>query len=829
MRQETWNRDWKVSSPNDNPLMASVQGKHAVDTTITLPHDAMILEQRTQDTKNQHQTGFYPGGLYFYDKSFFVPEDWADKTAVLEFEGVYKDARVYINGDYAGGFPGGYSNFFVEMNDFLRYGQDNNIHVIANNSMEQNSRWFSGSGIYRNVNLYLGGECHLTPDGLRITTPEISSAAAIAAVELHLKNEGSRSHSLRIHTVILDECGKAAASESTPVTLFRGEQTICRQRICVRTPLLWDLEHPYLYTCQVTIMENGEVLDTAESSFGVRRIGVNPVEGFTLNGKTVKLRGACIHHDNGIIGACTLERAEERRVELMKCAGFNCLRSAHNPISRAMLDACDKHGMLVLDELSDAWTRSKNHNDNANDLPTRWEDAVTRMVAKDYNHPSVVMYLTGNEIQEAGTAKGAQMNRAMAELMHTLDPNRYTICAINGLLAIMDRIGEVFEAVTGKSMTDLMQELEQNGSSNAGSDAVNSMLGALNGPMQDAMSTSQILTDILEEFTDATDLAGYNYLTARHALEAEINPNRVVLGTETLPSDIARLWKIVENNPHVIGDMTWTGWDYLGEAGIGNFFYDGRFGFLPNWPCSVAYCGDFDITGLRRSISYYRETVYGLRKAPYIAVERLTRYGLTPMKTGWSWTDSIHSWTWPGYEGKNANIEVYSSADEVELLLNGSSLGRKQVGTEAACLARFTCTYEAGTLEAVAYIAGEESGRDVLYTAEEQVTLDVRCDRTVLNADGADLAYLTVGWKDTKGRENLNAKKAVTVHVDGAGQLQGFGSGDPDTPYRYQDTCQETYDGRLVAAIRAGHEPGVIRVSFCADGCDPVNIRIDVK
>lgn len=843
MIKEKWNRGWTVSKVGESPMMAAVGGNGAAQALITLPHDAMIHERRTPDTKNQHQTGFYPGGAYTYTKVFDVPMEWQDRTVRLEFEGVYMNAMVYINGDYAGGHPFGYTNFYICADDFLKYGESNEIRVIANNSAEENSRWYSGSGIYRNVNITVGDRLHIKEDGVRISTPEVSGDTAVVQVEICLENSGAKRHRVLLETKLLDESGHTAAINRMPVTVFGHETTTCRQRIVVDAPMLWSCEAPHLYTCSVQLLETpvkGEaretVIDEFMDSFGIRTLFLDSRHGLRINGQEVKLRGACIHHDNGIIGACTLEKAELRRCRQLKAAGFNCIRSSHHPLSRAMLDACDREGMLVLDELSDCWTRSKNNNDYAQDFPDHWEFDAAQLVAKDFNHPSVIMYITGNEIQEAGTAKGAQLNRRITEKFHALDHTRYVTVAINGLLAAMDRMGEIMCSIMGITMEEMMQmqaaqmaAAQAPEGSSAGSDEANGMTDLMLGPMADAFAANEIMTDILEEFACVTDLVGYNYLTARHEMEHDMYPDRVILGTETLPADIVRLWKIVRENPHVIGDMTWTGYDYLGEAGSGVFYYDGRHGFMPNWPISVAYMGDMDITGYRRPMSYFREIVYGLRKAPYIAVERLDHYGQTPAKTAWMWKDEIESWTWSGYEGRPAVINVYSCADEVELFVNDKSLGRKPAGEAAGYMASYETVYEPGCLRAVSYGADDTCDICELATAMTPVCLDVEAESTELAADGADLAYMTIRLTDARGNVNRQAVREVSVRVEGPGELQGFGSADPSTNNHYDNTAWETYDGQLLAVVRSGFEQGTIRVSFTAQGLPEAVIELEVK
>ncbi len=831
MKRIKWNDDWIFLKPGENPMMAAISGGGGCGEIVTLPHDAMIHEERTPDTKNGHQTGFYPGGCYTYIKNFTAPREWAQKTVLVEFEGVYQNARVYVNGDYAGGHPGGYTCFSVVLDDFLKPGENNELKVIANNSAEENSRWYSGSGIYRDVNLIVGNQVHIGMDSVRIQTPEVEEDLAVVQVEVTIRNQGGRKLKTRLYIELTDPQGTPVGKTEIPVTVFAQDEEVCRQRITVEAPVLWSCETPKLYTCRLVLKAEGEVLDEAEEVFGIRTISLNARKGLRINKKEVKLRGACIHHDNGIIGAVTLERAEERRCRQLKEAGFNCIRSSHHPLSRAMLNACDREGMLVLDELSDCWTRSKNNNDYAQYFPDYWEFDAKQLVAKDFNHPSVIMYVTGNEIQEAGTAKGAQLNRIITRKFHSLDDTRPVTVAINGLLSCMDHMGEIMCGIMGITMEQMEQMQAQAAAqpaSDAGSDAANGSTDLMKGPMADAFAANNIVTEILEEFTSVTDLVGYNYLTARHAKEHELYPDRVILGTETLPSDIVRLWKIVKENKHVIGDMTWTGYDYLGEAGSGCFYYDGRQGFMPNWPISVAYMGDIDIIGYRRPISYFREIVYGLRTAPYIAVERLNHYGEKVNKSAWAWKDEIASWTWDGYEGKPAIVNVYAAAEEIELFLNGKSMGRKNAGEEHEWMCSYEIPYEPGELKAVGYTQGNEAGQDILVTAGRPAILKARADRRVLKADGADLSYITVNLADEEGRLNLWAEKEITVSVEGAGTLQGFGSADPATENRYDNTTWKTYDGYLLAAIRSGKEAGKIKVTFTADGCEAAEVMLTV-
>lgn len=830
MKKEKWNDGWKLIKPGLTPMMAAMMGD-AGRIPVSLPHDAMIHEDRDENTKNQHQTGFYPGGVYQYVKTFFAPAEWENEKVIIEFEAVYQHAQVYVNGDYAGGHPYGYTNFYIPLNDFLKYGGNNEIKVVADNGQEENSRWYSGSGIYRNVNILTGSLVHIPEDGVRILTPEVVENCAVVQIDIRIKNDDIRTRKTQLFTQLLGKEGSVAAEERTTVTLFPGDDVRIRQRIPVYDPILWSLENPKLYQCRISVTEGEELLDETSEFFGIRTLSLDPKNGFCLNKEPINLRGACIHHDNGIIGAATFEAAEERRCRILKEAGFNCIRSSHHPLSKAMLDACDRMGMLVLDELSDAWTRPKNNHDYAQLFPDYWKTDAAHMVAKDYNHPSVIMYVAGNEIQEASTPKGAQLCREITGYLHEQDPSRYVTVAINGLLACVDHMGEIMCSITGMTMEQMAQmmtpQAEQTGST--GVDQANGSADMMFGPLADAFAANQIVTELLDEFASVTDVTGYNYLTARHVMEQKLHPNRVILGTETLPQDMVRLWKIVKENSHVIGDMTWTGWDYLGESGIGVFYYDGRTGFSQNWPTRLAYVGDIDITGYRRPVSYYREIVYGLRKAPFIAVERLNHSGEKPNKTAWMWKDEIASWTWHGYEGKPAVVNVYSNSEEVELFLNGKSLGRRNLSEETGYYSAYEMIYEPGTLEAVSYTGGMETGRDILRTASSVVKLDVEVDAVQLAANGSDLAFIRVWLKDAEGNINMQAKEQIQVDVTGSGILQGFGNADPDALNRYDSNICETYDGSVLAVIRAGTQKDNVSICFRSENGKSVSLNLAVK
>lgn len=830
MIRQNFNHQWMCMDGSAS-FLEKLQMTQSDAPRVTLPHDAMIHETRNPNTQNGAQTGFYPGGNYEYIKHFDAPTDWQEKTVILEFEGVYQTALVYLNDCLVAKNYSGYSNFYVQLDRYLEYGRRNTLKVIVDNSAEKNSRWYSGSGIYRNVKLLVGSRIHVPADGLRIHTYDVSRESAVVEVETAIRNISKTKEKV---TVCLELCqeGKQVYFEKTVVTVFGNTDDKIYQRFCLQQPRLWDCEDPALYECRLSLYAGEELLDVTVETFGIRRLQLDAVHGLRINGKQVKLRGSCIHHDNGILGAATLEQAEERKCRLLKQAGFNSIRSAHHPASKALLDACDRMGILVMDELYDMWTNHKNIHDHALYFCDTWQEDVAKMVAKDYNHPCVILYSIGNENFELSTDRGRELNRILANKLRQLDRTRYVTNGIHGLTAVPTQMEEIVKDIkqqmqsqkTAKLHAAEKEELE----SGEGSNALNSFTDLLTGQIGKAFACHPLVTAGVEELIQPMDVIGYNYFAGRHAYEIQCHPHKTVLGTESYPSELVNIWADTKRYNHILGDFTWTGYDYLGEAGAGIFYYDGRENFSSYYPDRLAYVGDINLIGYRRPISYLREIAFGLRKTPYIAVERVDRCGMKHSQNPWMMKDSVASWTWPGYEGKPAMVDVYADAEEVELFLNGRSLGRKTAGEAHGYMATFETAYEAGELLAIGYDQGVETGRFLLTTAEGEPQLSVTADRTVLRANGADLAFITVKLVDRHGNDNLFAKKRVTVDICGAATLQGFGNADPQAEGSYDDTTWETFDGYLLAAVRAGIEPGQVTVSFAAEGCQTQTILLQV-
>ena len=807
MKRTRFNDGWQVRE-KVNPF-AEIAGVSTPYRGVTLPHDASITRER--DPQGDPAVAYFRGGAYQYRKGFTAPADFATKRVLLEFEGVYRDAMVYVNGALAGQRPNGYSGFTVDVDQYLRPGEENEILVEAR--AHEDSRWYTGAGIYRNVWLLVGDGVHVAADGLRVTTPDVEFEGAIVEVATSVENAGIRPQTVEVRVAVSDPQGRAAASGVAVVTVPARTSVVSRQRLYVAAPELWSAEAPSLYTATAEVIADDQAVDAVSTPFGIRRLQLDPVHGLRVNGRTVKLRGACIHHDNGLLGSATFAAAEERRIRLLKDAGFNAIRSAHNPISSALLDACDRLGMYVMDETFDMWTSNKTASDYALAFAEWWERDVAAMVAKDFNHPSVIMYSIGNEIPETGSPAGGVIGRNLAERVRELDPTRFVTNAVNGMLAVMDDL---------KRMS---------GEQGAGADdgaGINTMMAGP-GDFMNMIGASPLVTERTAESFGVLDVAGMNYLDSRYVMDKELFPNRIIVGTETFPTRIDHNWLLVQENAHVIGDFTWTGWDYLGEVGIGRPQYltgDNVPSFSGPFPWIAAWCGDLDLTGIRRPASYYREIVFGLRSAPYLAVQRPGHDDETFHAGPWTWSDSIGSWSWAGQEGRPLTVEVYSDAEEVELWLNDRAVGRAAAGAANRFRAEFVVTYEPGELVAVAYRDGVPAERHALRTPIGSPELVVAAEADASPAGPSDLIFVPVALADDSGNVFTDADRIVTVEVSGDGVLQALGSGNPAPEQTYSTGSHRTFDGRALAIIRPTGA-GPITVQVRASGCLPVTVCLD--
>lgn len=802
-------------------LQLSDMMKMGDGTPVNLPHDAVINEPHDLDGPNKYKTGYYPSFNCNYAKTFFVPAEDKGKTVVFEFEGVYMNCSVFINNSFAGKNANGYSGFCIDASDYLNYGKNNKITVVVKNE-SQNSRWYSGGGIYRDVNIIKANSLHIVADGVKIKTESTDGGMAVLHIHSRIENKSYERKSFYLKNDVLDESGKIVASDIAKATVLSGESISLTQRVCVKKPKLWNVDTPVLYECKSQIIQENSVVDENRTNFGIRILSLDRERGFRINGKRVLLRGGCIHHDNGIIGAVSLPHAEVRKIQKLKEAGYNAVRSAHNPLGRAALDACDRLGMLVMDELTDSWNRTKVDFDYGQNFAECWEQDVVSMVNKDYNHPSVIMYSVGNEIPEAGNSIDSAWGLKISNKIKEIDDTRYTLNSVNHILAMMN-------IDSGEGSGGMSSVIGAGGS--AGKEAKPMDINAFMNSREEMMNKMKVMPiagTITEETFSYVDIAGYNYATERYETDLAAHPNRIIVGSETYLCDLATNWEYVKNTPAILGDFVWTAIDYLGEAGIGCVQYDAADtdDVYSSGYCLTAGCGDLDLIGDRKTSSLWRETVWGLTDKPYITVLNPTKYGQKCNGTKWSWTDSIASWSYKGYEDKPVEVEVYADADEVELLINNKSYGRKKIGEEKKYLAKFECIYEPGKIEAVSYKVGKEYARNSLVSAGSDIMMKAVLDRDTIGQN--DLAYIDICFADKNGIVDVLNNSKVKIEVEGAGVLQGFGSADSFSRENFYDTERTAYQGRLLAAVRSLYSAGEIKVTVTSEGNAPVNLLIKV-
>lgn len=748
---------------------------------VLLPHDAMIHTPRTPDAESGSAQAYFSGGSYVYEKVFEVSEEMLQKHIVFEFEGVYKKARVYINGKEAGGADYGYIPFFVPADGLLVKGK-NTIRVTCDNKDQPDSRWYSGAGIYRPVWMHMGSGNCIEPESVRIVTVSYDPAVIRIISDREVNVE------------ITD--GSAAVASGSGADF---ELEIPKAK-------LWSDISPFLYTCRAYTDT-----DECEFRFGIRKIEWNRW-GLFINGRRTLLRGGCIHHDNGILGAATYDESEFRKAKKIKNAGFNAIRSAHNPVSRAMLEACDALGLYVMDEAWDMWYNHKNKYDYA----LKWQENhfadLDAMVKRDYNHPCVIMYSIGNEVSEPATGAGVTAAQEMIDHLHSMDPSRAVTAGINLMILKM--------AKGGKGIYN-DKEGGRNSSADSKTNAMNStvfnLMASFTGTAMNGFSRAKSVDKAVSPVLGVLDIAGYNYASGRYPLEFKAHPDRIIVGSETFPQDIVKNWNMVKKYPYLVGDFMWTAWDYLGEVGLGAWAYtdDGK-GFDKPYPWLLADCGAFDILGNAGAPVAYARSAWGLLKKPWIGVQPVN-HNAKPAKAAWRGSNAIESWSWKNCAGKKAAVEVYTDAASVELFINSKSVGKKKTKRNKAV---FQVKYEPGAVKAVAYDrAGNAISENTLVSAGD-ASVCVLPEKRMVTPN--EIFYVNIVIADENSTVECNADEKVKVTVSG-GDLLAFGSANPRTEERFDSGEYTTYYGRALAAIRAG-DHGVLTVT--ANG---VSADIEIK
>ena len=744
---------------------------------LDLPHDWSIEDRPGKDSPFDStaiggiDAGYLDGGTGFYRKTFFVPGDMKGKQLTLQFDGVYMNTTVWLNGQLLGNHPYGYTGFRFNITDRIKKGAENIIAVKVSNE-GRNSRWYSGSGIYRHVWLSVTEPLHTDPWHLAVISSLNKDGNAVVVVSPSIFNDQPEATRFKVTSTILDSKGAVEGIAEMTGNIEKMGSSELTSSVNISKPELWSPGKPALYkaiTRVYAIQSEGTAIlkDSVQTDFGIHSLEFTSDKGFLLNGQQILLKGGCMHHDNGPLGSAAYDRAEERRVELMKASGFNAIRCAHNPPSPAFLEACDKLGMMVIDEAFDMWTEPKNKDDYHLYFNECWKDDIKSMVLRDRNHPSVILWSIGNEIPESGKPEGAELAHKLADFVRQLDPTRNITSAVNNV--------------------------------NEQKDAYFSSL----------------------------DVCGYNYAMDRYVIDHKRLKERVMVATESYPLEAFEYWMAVVDHPWVIGDFVWTGFDYLGEASIGWLGYPHEGSFYP-W--NHAFCGDIDICGFKRPQSFYRDALWSNGKNVSIFVRPpVPSFPLNPKKEKWSkweWQDVVASWNWKGYEGKPLSIEVYSSCSEVELFLNDRSLGKQRSDRSTKWITSWKIPYEAGKLTAKGYDGSVLSASCELKTAKDPVAIRLNADRQTIKSGGQDLCYVTVGLLDADSIINPVADNMINFEIEGSGIIVATGSSDPWSTESLKQPRHKAYQGRCLVIIKSAKTAGDIILKAKSGNLQPAEIRL---
>jgi len=684
---------------------------------VTLPHDWSICHRFDVNAPAGNDGAYLPTGKGWYRRTLTLGNAYAGKKIRLYFEGVYMNSQVFVNGHKAGGWPYGYSSFWVDATPYINIGR-NEIVVSVDNAQQKNCRWYSGSGIYRNVWLVTTPKTYIDDWSIRVTMPDI--------------------HHVNLSATVIREDGTSYPLERT---------------IEVEAPRLWSPDDPYLYEAELAV-PGGDKLNV---SYGIRTIDYDVERGLLLNGKPIKLNGACLHHDNGILGAAAYDEAEYRKARLMKEAGFNAVRTSHNPPSEAFLKACDEVGLLVIDEAFDGWREHKNENvyDYSTLFDAWWQRDVDAMVCRDRLHPSIFCWSIGNEVIERKKIEVVKTAHLLATRIRELDPQHRPVTSA---LAAWDRDWDIYDPLAAEH-----------------------------------------------------DIVGYNYLIFKAEGDHGRVPSRMMMQTESYPRDAWSNYRMTMDHSYIFGDFVWTGLDYLGESGIGRYYYEGEVPGesweRPLYPWHAAYCGDVDLTGKRKPVSYYRSLLWN-GGTTYMAVREPDGYHGKVKTSMWSTWPTTDSWNWPGWEGKPIEVEVYTREPKVSLYLNDQLIGEQAT---AEMKATFSLPYQAGTLRAV---AGTEQCE--IQTAGTPAAIRLTADKTALSENG--LAFITVEIVDGEGRVVPTAGDQLTFAVSGNAALLAAGNADVKDEDPYFDNTHRVWQGRALAVVRHTGKRGKATLTLSAKG-----------
>jgi beta-galactosidase len=784
-RKILFNRDWKFHLGS----VANAEQPSYNDSkwrVLELPHDWSIEPLPVQKegitvgpfsrmSEGAYNVGHTVGDEGWYRKEFTIPEEDAGKRFSLCFEGVYNQSEVWINGKKAYFNPYGYTSYKIDITDYCNAPGIANAIAVKVVNAGQNSRWYSGSGIYRHVWLIKTDKIYLDEWDTFFDASELKGKDAVVRFSTIVHNQSQQESTANLNVKVYSPSGKEVSSISQDLTL--STETPVSTSFTIKHPELWSVETPVLYIAEVSVSSNGKVYDKIPVSFGVRTISFSAEKGFQLNGKSLKLKGGCLHHDNGLLGAATINRAEEKKVELMKVNGYNAVRCAHNQVSEHFMETCDRLGLLVIHETFDQWQRSKRKNDYAQFFD-EWSDSdLAASVRRDRNHPSIIMWSTGNEVeQRADQPEGDLISGRLVNTIRKYDTSRYTTIGSN-------------------DFWDRKQFKWDN--------------------------------DSYRAFRNV-DVAGYNYVWRKYESDHAAYPDRIIYGSESYPKEAAENWNLVEKHPYIIGDFVWTSIDYLGEAGLGHALElapgerDPQF---MGWPWYNAWCGDIDLCGDKKPQSYYRDILWRERE-----ISMAVRPPVAPDKkeviNGWGWTNELLSWNWPGLEGQTMRVNIYSRSPKVRLYQDNVLIGEKEVDP-ASYTATFEVNYKSGELRAVNVARKKETASATLKTTGPPASIRLTADRSRIKADKNDLSYVKIEVVDNKGDVIPDTTIPVEIKCSGNGRVIASGNGGYDDMESFRSLTPRTFRGRAIAIVQSTEEKGTIQLNVSAEGLPESSLLIE--
>ncbi|MBK5721139.1 DUF4982 domain-containing protein [Dysgonomonas sp. Marseille-P4677] len=801
-------QEWKFHLGDDSSAY-NVQYDDIQWRVLNLPHDWSIEADFSEESPATPGGGALPGGIGWYRKEFSVDKSEGNKNIYIDFDGIYWNSKVWINGHLLGERPNGYVSFRYDLTPYVRIGEKNIIAVRVDNSQQPNSRWYTGSGIYRNVWLVKVNPIHVDHWGTYITTPEVSAENANIRITTNIRNTEDTNQKTVLYSILVDAEGKEVAQTNSEIEITAKGTTETEQSISINSPNLWSIESPYLYKIVTKLKQGNKTIDEYETSFGIRYFTFDSGKGFFLNGKPVKIKGVCQHHDLGCLGTAVNTRAIERQLEILKDMGCNGIRTAHNPPAPELLDLCDKMGFIVMDEAFDMWHKKKSPYDYAQYFSEWHEKDLTDIILRDRNHPSIFMWSIGNEILEQWThintdtldLQQANLMFNFANTLNKKDINSKEL-HVNSLLTI--------------KLADITKRLDPSRAISTGNNETEPHNHLLKPMVMDVIGFNYHIYNwgdtflkkfpnqklIITESTSSLMSRGYYEMPSDHIF---IRPEKwdkpfFKEGNQCSSYDNSHApwgsthedaWKAVKNNDHISGLYVWTGFDYLGEP---TPFW---------WPSRSSYFGIIDLAGFPKDIYYM-------------------------YKSEWQDKDVLHifpHWNWK--EGQEVDIwAYYNNADTVELFLNGESLGKK-TKKENEYHVFWRVPFKAGVIRAISYKNGKEVLSKEIKTVGTPVSLLLTADRAYIKSDGKDLSFITVEALDSEGNIVPIADNLIDFTIEGNGIIAGTDNGNPTDHNSLKRPSRKLFNGKAIAVVQSGKKGGKITLKAKSAGLKDTSIEID--